>query len=324
MITILIILGTIAFVTLAGYSGSARDSARVSDLTNISKALELTKVKTGYYPTPSSSTGITFSGGTVWNQGTVGDSVMNILNAAGFKFSKKPTDPKYTSVDYTYSILENNKEYQIASAMEDSSTAVNSIITTTYAATSETLSAYIKGNYNGLIATSKTTGGNICILALPSIILQDVSSASGTILNSGDAIQKNNLILHKKTNLPASYTTNSIATASGTQFIYTPLQNGNQTTVGSGITVYCSGSLPSNTGAITALTSNLKTIYGTSGLSTDSSSASQLSSFIASNTQSSMIASVVNMSLGGGKVEMGGPVSQTSPLVINFTDEIYK
>lgn len=206
--------------------------------------------------------------------------------------SKKPTDPKYTSVEYTYSLLTNGKEYQVASAMEDSSTAYTSpsdegdrggvFITPVYAATNEKLSAYVKGNYNGLMTTSNNRR-NICILALPSIILQDVSSASGTILNSGDSLQKNNLVLNKKTNLPANYTSNTITTASGTQFIYTPLQNGNQTTVGSGITVYCD--LPSNTGAIATLTANLKTIYGSSGLSTDSSSASQVSSFVASTTQ---------------------------------------
>ena len=201
--------------------------------------------------------------------------------------------------------------------MEDSSTAMNSIITTAYAATNETLSAYIKGNYNGLMATSKTTGGNVCILALPSIILQDVSSASGTILNSGDSLQKNNLILHKKTNLPSSYTTNTITTASGTQFIYTPLQNGNQTTVGSGITAYCSGNLPSSTGAIAALASNLKTIYGSSGLSTDTSSASQVSSFVASTKQDSVIANVVNASLGGVKVDVGNSSGKVETIVVN-------
>jgi len=41
VITILVILGTIAFVSLSGFSGSARDSSRVSDLSLISKGLDI-------------------------------------------------------------------------------------------------------------------------------------------------------------------------------------------------------------------------------------------------------------------------------------------
>lgn len=301
VITILVILGTIAFMSLVGYSMSARDSSRISDLDNISKALELTKTKTGRYPAPSSYTGVTFSGGTVWYQGTVGESVVNIVNAAGFELSKKPTDPKYPTVEYTYSVLENNKEYQVSAAMEESSTAMNPIITPVYAE-ENALFAYIKGNYNGAMATSKTAGGDICILALPSIILQDVSSASGTILNSGDPIQKNNLVLNKKSNLPGSYTNNAVTTASGEHFVYTPLQNGNSTNAGSGLTVYCSGSLPSNTGSLATVTNNLKTIYGSSGLSTDSVSAPWIADFLASPTQNAAVANVLRMSLGGTNI----------------------
>ncbi len=41
VITILVILGTIAFVSLSGFSGSARDSSRVSDLSLIGKGLDI-------------------------------------------------------------------------------------------------------------------------------------------------------------------------------------------------------------------------------------------------------------------------------------------
>ena len=95
---------------------------------------------------------------------------MNFLSSAGFKMSKKPTDPKYPSIEYTYSLLNNGKEYQIAAAMEDTTTGYNStlpsnslsslspisslsspflssLITPAYAAT-DTLTAYLAGNYN--------------------------------------------------------------------------------------------------------------------------------------------------------------------------------
>jgi prepilin-type N-terminal cleavage/methylation domain-containing protein len=81
VITILVILGTIAFTSLSGFSGSARDSSRVSDITNLSKSLEMTYIKTSTYPSPDSSFSVTYSGGTIWTQGTIGDSVMNILSA---------------------------------------------------------------------------------------------------------------------------------------------------------------------------------------------------------------------------------------------------
>lgn len=68
VITILIILGTIAFVSLGGFSGSARDSSRVSDLTSISKGMDITYIKQGTYPAPSGAISVTFSGATVWNQ----------------------------------------------------------------------------------------------------------------------------------------------------------------------------------------------------------------------------------------------------------------
>ena len=81
VITILVILGTIAFMSLSGFSGSARDSSRVSDLTNISKALEIAYVKTGSYPDPENFSSVTYSGGTLWKQGTLGESIISFINA---------------------------------------------------------------------------------------------------------------------------------------------------------------------------------------------------------------------------------------------------
>ena len=53
VVTILAILGIIGFISIGGYSLSARDSSRVSDITNIKKTLELTAIKTSSYPTPT-------------------------------------------------------------------------------------------------------------------------------------------------------------------------------------------------------------------------------------------------------------------------------
>ncbi|MDD2907517.1 MAG: type II secretion system protein [Candidatus Gracilibacteria bacterium] len=45
VITILAILGTIAFINLSGYSSGARDSKRVSDINNIIKKIGIEEIK---------------------------------------------------------------------------------------------------------------------------------------------------------------------------------------------------------------------------------------------------------------------------------------
>lgn len=45
VITILAILGTIGFVQLGGFAGSARDSVRISSLTNLKKGLDMFQIK---------------------------------------------------------------------------------------------------------------------------------------------------------------------------------------------------------------------------------------------------------------------------------------
>lgn len=61
VITILTILGTIAFTSLSGFSGGARDSSRISDMNNLSKALELSYIQTSSYPNPDGYFIITYS-----------------------------------------------------------------------------------------------------------------------------------------------------------------------------------------------------------------------------------------------------------------------
>lgn len=68
VITILVILGTIAFVSLGSYAGTARDGSRVSDLANLSKGLDLFYVKNGSFPDPSGATSVTYSGAAIWQQ----------------------------------------------------------------------------------------------------------------------------------------------------------------------------------------------------------------------------------------------------------------
>lgn len=82
MITLLAILGTIGFLSTGGYSSRARDSARVGDTAQVSKSLDISIVTAGLYPTPDNSFSVVYSGGIVWNQGTIGNGVLQTLRTS--------------------------------------------------------------------------------------------------------------------------------------------------------------------------------------------------------------------------------------------------
>jgi prepilin-type N-terminal cleavage/methylation domain-containing protein len=79
VITILAILGTIGFLSIGGYSSRARDSARVGDVANIMKSLDISILTVGDYPLPDNAFAVTYSGGVVWNQGVVGNNVLQVF-----------------------------------------------------------------------------------------------------------------------------------------------------------------------------------------------------------------------------------------------------
>lgn len=159
VITILAILGTIAFLSLQWYSQDARDSSRVSDINNIQTSLELFSLKTGKYPLPDNAQDVTYSGGTItlWNQGSIGESVTQQLSR---QLNEKPTDPLYET-EYVYSTLDNRSQYEVMSVYE--SLAQTPLLNTSYAVTPS--SVKIDGTYNGLYIKN----GNY-IVPTPSII----------------------------------------------------------------------------------------------------------------------------------------------------------
>ncbi len=62
VISILAILGTIAFLSFGEYQSGARDSVRSTDLSNLSKSLDIGLVKVGSYPSPDNSITVSYSG----------------------------------------------------------------------------------------------------------------------------------------------------------------------------------------------------------------------------------------------------------------------
>jgi len=181
VISILAILGTISLISFQWFSGSARDSNRVSDINNLSQSLELTSIKTGYYPLPDNSFTITYSGGIIWTQWSIGEIVMNVLSADWAKLNKKPTDPLNQTKEYTYSVLKYGSVYQIRADWEGDNITYNTFshferglgwgfIDQAQASSGNPLLTYIRGTYNGVV-TKTETGSIKYILAIPSLFL---------------------------------------------------------------------------------------------------------------------------------------------------------
>ncbi|MDD2871264.1 MAG: fibrinogen-like YCDxxxxGGGW domain-containing protein [Candidatus Gracilibacteria bacterium] len=200
VITILAILGTIAFISLQGYSTNARDSTRISDISSIKTSLELFQLDAGKYPQPTNGVEITYSGAVVWNQGTFGETVYANVD----RLDKIPTDPS-TDKQYTYSVTANRFEYQLGGIVEGDTIAMknekgimNNIVSQTNAGTTEA-TAYITGNYNGQM--TKSSSGETCnILAIPSIITNDTSITELEQISSSGAF-----VYRGYKNLPGSF-----------------------------------------------------------------------------------------------------------------------
>lgn len=114
VITILAILGSIAFVNYNGYSSSARDSARASDLSNISKALSVYEVNNGSLPLPNDYTNVIDASWSLLYQWLMWDSVLSLLWVT--KWVKDPLDWNR----YSYSVSADKSSYQVGNYMENS------------------------------------------------------------------------------------------------------------------------------------------------------------------------------------------------------------
>ncbi|MDP2091015.1 MAG: FISUMP domain-containing protein [Candidatus Gracilibacteria bacterium] len=216
VITILAILGTIAFISLQGYSTSARDSTRVSDLSSMKTSLELFQLDAGNYPKPTGLVSITYSGTTVWNQGTFGETVFANLG----KLDKIPKDP-LTDKEYTYSVLVNGNQYQLGGIVEGNDISYRPPLTPPYQggglaqqvqAGIVEATAYITGNYNGQM--TKVLSGTTCnVLAVPSIINNDA-----TVTDLQQIVASGSLVYRGFKNLPASFKGSKFNEAAGFDF----------------------------------------------------------------------------------------------------------
>ncbi|EKD66711.1 MAG: hypothetical protein ACD_49C00020G0001, partial [uncultured bacterium (gcode 4)] len=113
VISILAILGTIAFLSFWWFSSKARDWSRISDTMSLSKWIELYSVKSGYYPKPEwTLTEWTINSTVVAYKWEIQDQVSSLA-----KISKTPKDPLSNNY-YIYWTTLDYKQYQIATTLE--------------------------------------------------------------------------------------------------------------------------------------------------------------------------------------------------------------
>ncbi|MFK7779657.1 MAG: prepilin-type N-terminal cleavage/methylation domain-containing protein [Candidatus Gracilibacteria bacterium] len=207
VITILSILGTIAFISLQGYSKDARDSTRTSDLSTMKISLELFHLDAGKYPETTDGLAVTYSGTEVWTQGTFGNITKNSVD----KLDKIPTDP-LTGKEFTYSITNNKQEFLLGGLMEGGDYALNNLLLNDVNAGDTMATAIVTGNYNSIM--NKTlTGVDCAILSLPSIITSiEGETDLVNIINSGG------LVYNGYNNLPSNYTSSKFKVDGGFDF----------------------------------------------------------------------------------------------------------
>ncbi|MDD2871020.1 MAG: InlB B-repeat-containing protein [Candidatus Gracilibacteria bacterium] len=193
VIAILAILGTIAFISLQGYSTQARDSARISDMSSIVTSLELFNLDAGKYPLPTDWTDITYSGSVVWKQGSFGETVDTNTKI----IDRIVLDP-LTNTKYTYSVTTKRNEFEVGGIMEGDGISLNNM-NNTYAGDVEA-TAYVKGNYNGIV--TKSLSGTKCdLLSSPTIIASDIVTSTDVV----EIINNERLVYNGFKNLPSSF-----------------------------------------------------------------------------------------------------------------------
>ena len=180
VITILSILGTLVFQTYTKYTLQSRDTKRIQDISTIHKSLELSRIDYSIYPLPSDYKEISYSWVTVWKQGTFGDSIIKYTS----RIMDKPLDALFEN-DYTYSVTQSLKEYEIGWILEQSQSS-----TTTW------YQALVQGSYNGKILISWKD----YILALQSIIASDLWG-----IDVEEIVTSKNVVYNQYANIPLSY-----------------------------------------------------------------------------------------------------------------------
>lgn len=132
VITILAILWTIAFISLAEYWAYSRDWVRLSNNKVVESSLAYFNAKEWYYPEPSNSQEVIIDNWwdvNLWNTWTIWDSILPDLKS----LSDAPVDP-VSWEEISYSVTLDKSEFQILSTLESTSLlSSNLLVPNTYA-----------------------------------------------------------------------------------------------------------------------------------------------------------------------------------------------
>jgi len=195
VVTILAILWTISFISVTWYFASARNSVRLTDISSIEKTFSLYQIKWSRYPPPTNGQGVTYSWSQIWVQGFFWEDTRRFIGTSVGRFDI-PQDPT-TWEEYTYSLLNTWREYQLASIFEGPIVHRFSPIPRVYAAW-DNRTTYLHWNYNGK-ALRASTGSIDYILAVPSIVkwqtpdtnIIDIMSSREIVTDNGNVVPFN-------------------------------------------------------------------------------------------------------------------------------------
>ncbi len=197
VITIVSILTTIWALYLFDSFWNSRDSARKSSFEIMGTNLELYYSEESHYPMPDDSLDIVYNWWVAWSQWVFGLEVGKKIRNFGQDI---PQDPLFQNY-YSYSVTNNESEYQIAALLEgleeDSDVWSLSLISNTNAAIE---TAFVQWNYNEVMLRVKEESWDYTFIAAPSIIASNLSSTWVT-----DIITGQKLVYDEFFNLPASY-----------------------------------------------------------------------------------------------------------------------
>lgn len=190
VIVILSVLAAISVMSFLWYTENSRDSARISDLANIHKLLELYKIENWAFPIPTNWVPVTYSGSVVWVQWTFWDTILDRVKNSWVEL----LDP-LTENEYSYSLLNTFNDYQLWTIMESNNSRSKFLWFS-----KQDSYAYLDGNFNWFWARTFTWGINY-IFALPSITASYFWENADLV----DIVQNNWLVYNWYENLPYAY-----------------------------------------------------------------------------------------------------------------------
>lgn len=232
VISILAVLGTIAFISVSGYISNSRDSKRISNAALIAKGFDIAFAAGTFVNTSKTSTGynIAIAGSGLTMTGYYG--VINDTLLQSIKIMGNDTAVYDGFQEYRYSYFPNEKKYQVLATLENPENAKSafilpSFVSQAFAASGSVGYAFVKGNF--------TSTGEINNLVVDASAWEnELPDANGIKTFSGTEtiVIGSALALVPPTLVPEN---GSCGTANGQLFIVTPINNlctGGTTSIG--------------------------------------------------------------------------------------------